>query len=415
MTVGSATEASPSRYRWVICALLFFATTINYIDRQVLGILAPTLQVEVGWSELQYSSIVTSFQAAYAVGLLVFGWLIDKVGSRVGLLLAVFAWSCASIAHGFVNTVAGFAMARFALGLSEAGNFPASVKSVAEWFPKRERAFAIGIFNSGSNVGAIVTPLVVPFVALAWGWRAAFILTGCVGILWLIAALAVWRPLPSDALGGEDASDISWRVVASERATWGFALAKFLTDPIWWFYLYWAPKYLGSQFGVQLAGLAAPLVVIYLMADVGSVMGGYASACLVRLGRGPLAARQRVMLWCACVALLVGFAAVAPNLWIAVLLLGLATAAHQAWSANLFAAVSDIFPKESVASVIGLGGMLGAVGGMVIATVTGLVLQYSGSYVVPFVLCSLSYIVAWFVFVAFVGPHRESEVDVDSC
>jgi ACS family hexuronate transporter-like MFS transporter len=407
MTSALSTDVSVSRYRWVICALLFFATTINYIDRQVLGILAPTLQVEIGWSELEYSSIVTAFQAAYAIGLVVFGWLIDKVGSRVGLLVAVFAWSCASMAHGFVSATAGFALARFALGLSEAGNFPASVKSVAEWFPKRERAFAIGIFNSGSNIGAILTPLVVPWIAITWGWRAAFIVTGVVGVVWLCAAVVFWRPAQRALDGDEPSGKVSWRDVASHRATWGFAIAKFLTDPIWWFYLYWAPKYLGTQFGVQLSGLAAPLVVIYLMADVGSVAGGYASARLVKRGAGELAARQRVMLWCACIALLVGFAAVAPTLWFAVLLLGLATAAHQAWSANLFATVSDVFPKESVASVIGLGGMLGAVGGMVIATVTGLVLQYSGSYVVPFVICSLSYLVAWFVFRTFVGSRKE--------
>lgn len=399
-----------SHYRWVICALLFFATTINYVDRQLLGILAPTLQTEIGWSEIDYANIVVSFQFAYAIGLVGFGWLIDRIGTRIGLILAVSLWSVSSAAHGFATSVFGFACARFGLGISEAGNFPASVKTVSEWFPKRERAFAIGIFNSGSNVGAIITPLLVPWIALTWGWRAAFLCTGALGLLWIVAALTLFNS-PARCqfitdqhrafLDGEDgptATKSSWRSIASRRETWAFAIAKFLTDPIWWFFLYWAPKYLSSQFGVQLAGLAAPLVAIYLMADVGSILGGWASSRLIKHGMTVLAARQRVMLWCACSALLVIYAAKTPNLWVAVTVLGLATAAHQGWSANLFATVSDIFPKEDVASVVGIGGTLGAIGGMMIATVTGLVLESTGSYVVPFVICSSAYLVAWFLF-----------------
>jgi ACS family hexuronate transporter-like MFS transporter len=395
-------DNTASPYRWVICAILFFATTINYIDRQILGILAPVLQYEIGWSEFQYSQIVTAFQAAYALGLLVLGWIIDRVGSRLGLLAAVTFWSIASMAHGLAGSVTGFALARFGLGLAEAGNFPASVKAVSEWFPKRERAFAIGIFNSGSNIGAIVAPLSIPWIALTWGWRVAFFATGALGLVWIILAIALFRPA-RNVVGSENVETgcLSWRTVAKMPATWGFAAAKFLTDPIWWFYLYWTPKYLGSQFGVTLSGLAAPLVTIYIMADIGSVLGGWLSADLIKRGASTVAARQRVMLWCACCALVVIGAGYAQDLWTAVLLLSVATAAHQAWSANLFATVTDIFPKAGVASVTGIGGMVGAIGGMLIATVTGLILEYTGSYIVPFVICSVSYLVSWMLLRSF--------------
>ena len=395
-------------YRWVVCALLFFATTINYVDRQLLGILAPTLQAEIGWNEIQYANIVTSFQCAYAIGLLGFGWLIDRIGSRIGLIVAVFAWSVASAAHGLAGSVVGFALARFGLGLAEAGNFPASIKVISEWFPARERAFAIGIFNSGSNVGAIITPLLVPWIALTWGWRTAFLCTGVLGLAWIAAALILLHKPPTSpepTREGISPQRTSWRAVAKRRETWAFAIAKFLTDPIWWFFLYWAPKYLSSQFDVQLAGLAAPLVTIYLMADVGSILGGWASARLIKGGMGVIPARLRVMRWCAVSALFVVFAAKAPNLWVAVSLLGLATAAHQGWSANLFATASDLFSKEEVASVVGIGGMLGAIGGMIIATITGIVLEYSGSYVVPFVMCSSAYMIAWVIVWIMIKPR----------
>ena len=408
--MAEQTTSAPltSSYRWVVCALLFFATTINYIDRQLLGILAPTLQTEIGWNEIEYANIVTSFQCAYAIGLLGFGLLIDRIGSRIGLIMAVLVWSIASAAHGLAGSVAGFAFARFGLGLAEAGNFPASIKVVSEWFPKRERAFAIGIFNSGSNIGAIITPLLVPWIALTWGWRPAFLCTGALGVAWIAAALMLLHSPPSTdpaTQASAPAQRSSWRAVARRRETWAFAIAKFLTDPIWWFFLYWAPKYLSSQFGVQLAGLAAPLVIIYLMADVGSILGGWASARLIKGGMGVLSARLRVMRWCALSALFVIFAAKAPNLWVAVSLIGLATAAHQGWSANLFATASDLFSKEEVASVVGIGGMLGAIGGMVIATITGLVLEYSGSYVVPFILCSSAYIIAWTIVWIMIKPR----------
>jgi ACS family hexuronate transporter-like MFS transporter len=404
-------------FRWVICALLFFATTINYVDRQILAILAPTLQAVIGWDELRYGYIVTSFQGAYALGLLFSGWLIDRIGTRMGLMLAVLGWSVAAMVHGLATTVFQFALARFALGAAEAGNFPASIKTVSEWFPKRERAFAIGVFNSGSNIGAIITPLLVPFVVAGWGWEMAFFVAGAIGFMWFaVAALLFHSPEQSPYISTSErvhieserewvSSRVSWRGIVGDRRTIAFALAKFMTDPIWWFYLYWAPKYLSGQFSIQLAGLAAPLVAIYLLADVGSIGGGWISAYLIRSGIGPLRARQRAMLLCAIVALSVIGVANATNLWMAVLLLGLAAAAHQGWSANLFATVPDLFPKEAVASVVGIGGMLGAVGGMIVATATGVVLQYTGSYVALFSSCASAYLLAWLVFRYLVGAE----------
>jgi len=398
--------------RWVVCALLFLATTINYMDRQILGILAPTLQREIGWSEMEYGGIVTSFQGAYAFGLFVFGYIIDRFGSRRGLILAVFAWSVAACLHGWVRSVVGFAIARFALGIAEAGNFPASIKTVAEVFPKRERALAIGIFNGGANIGAVLTPLIVPYVALTWGWRSAFFIIGSLGFFWVLLALKLLRPSPSGGLrevrhgedtrrGGVNNRALSLHGVLRHRATWGFAVAKFLTDPIWWFYLYWTPKYLNGQFRVDLAGLAAPLIIIYLMADVGSICGGWASSRMIAKDIHAPLARRRVMLWCSLGALSVVSVPAAPSVWFAVLLLGLATAAHQAWSANLFSLVSDIFPAEVVGSVVGVGGMAGAVGGMLIATVAGIVLDLTGSYLFLFLICGFSYLIAWFCLGAF--------------
>ena len=402
-------------YRWVVCALLFCATTINYIDRQLLGILAPTLQVELGWSERDYGFIVTSFQAAYALGLVGFGYIIDRVGSRWGLTVAVVMWSVASMAHGCARSVLQFAAARFGLGLAEAGNFPASIKTVSEWFPREERAFAVGVFNAGSNVGAIITPLVVPAIVLGWGWQAAFFLSGLVGLVWVVAALYLLVPPQNGAavsaneqlaVGAQFETGVrrpGWLDVMRDRRTWGFALAKFLTDPIWWFYLYWVPKFLSSKFDVQLAGLAAPLIMIYLLADVGSVGGGWFSSRLSTRGWTVLAARRQVMLVCAMLALSVVLVSNAPNVWYAAAILGLATAAHQGWSANLFATVSDVFPKEAVASVVGFGGMLGAVGGMMIATGAGWVLEYTASYTTLFCVCASAYLIAWFLFRALVS------------
>jgi ACS family hexuronate transporter-like MFS transporter len=395
----------------VLCALLFFATTINYIDRQLLGILAPSLQRELGWSEADYGFIVTSFQAAYALGLVLFGRIIDRVGSRVGLLVAVAAWSVASMAHGIASSASQFAAARFGLGLAEAGNFPASIKMVSERFPPRERAFAIGIFNSGSNIGAIVTPLAVPVLVGLLGWRVTFFVSGLLGLFWLVCALPLIRP----SHGAEEeapTSDCQWSALLRDRRAWAFGVAKLMTDPIWWFYLYWAPKYFGSRFGVELSGLAAPLVCIYLMADLGSIVGGWGSGRLVAMGWSPLGARRCMMMVCAASVLVVGFAPYAQSVWVAAGLLAIAAAAHQGWSANLFALSADLFPRQTIGSVVGFGGMLGALGGMVMATATGLILEYSGSYTVPFVVCACSYLVAWVLAWALIGsPKNMSLID----
>lgn len=386
------------RYRWIICALLFLATTCNYMDRQVLGILAPELQREFGWSEVTYGHIVTSFQTAYAIGLVGSGWFVDRMGSRYGLSLAVFLWSLAAIAHGFARNALHFALARFGLGLMEAANFPASVKSVSEWFPERERPLAIGIFNCGANVGAVVAPILVPFLALHFGWRSAFVALGAVGFAWLVLALLLFRTAPesvSPTLAERKAFSL-WEVI-TWRATWAFVLAKFLTDPVWWFYLYWTPKYLSSTFGLSIVALGVPLVVIYLAADVGSIGGGWLSGRLVQSGVPEASARRRVMLLCALVALSSVLLVYATSVTAAVVLLSIATAAHQGWSANLFASASSSVPKEAVGSVIGIGGMAGAVGGVVLAEVAGHVLEYTGSYLPLFVVCASAYVVAWSV------------------
>lgn len=402
--MNSGDSHSYPRYRWVICALLLLATTSNYIDRQILGILAPELQRELGWSEIEYGHIVTAFQAAYALGLVLCGWLVDRVGARWGLLLAVSLWSVAAMAHGVGRTVTHFALARAGLGLAEAANFPASVKSVSEWFPRHERAFAIGIFNSGSNLGAIVAPLLVPVIAVQYGWRAAFFLVGALGFVWVLFAAALFRSPSGEqqsVLQGQEPTQdseqqrVGWAAMFSRRETRAFAAAKFLTDPVWWFYLYWTPKYLHSTFGLELTAIGVPLVLIYLCADVGSIGGGWWSGRLIKRGVGVARARSRVMLWCALAVLPVSALASSSSLVGAVAILGLATAAHQAWSANLFASVADTIPHGGVGSVVGIGGMAGAIGGVVLAQGAGYSLHFTGSYLPLFVVCSVAYIVAW--------------------
>jgi ACS family hexuronate transporter-like MFS transporter len=412
-------------YRWFICALLFVATTINYIDRQVIGILKPTLQSEFGWTEIDYADIVFAFQLAYAVGLLLAGRLMDRLGVRAGFSLVIVIWSLAAMAHAEANlfgpgvaailavaglaysaSVAGFIAARFALGLGEAGNFPASIKVIAEWFPKHERAFATGIFNSGTNVGALVTPLVVPFVTFRWGWYWAFIATGAIGFAWLVLWLLTYSPPESNARVSpselayirSDPPDapvkVPWRRLLKYRQTWAFALGKFLTDPVWWLYLFWIPDFLNRNYGINLATIGPPLIVIYLIADVGSIGGGWLSSSLIKRGWTVNSGRKTAMLLCAVAVLPIAFASQAGNLWLAVSLVGLAAAAHQGWSANLFTLVSDTFPRQAVGSVVGLGGTAGAVGGMLIAKLTGYLLQATGSYVPVFLMASCAYLVA---------------------
>jgi ACS family hexuronate transporter-like MFS transporter len=410
--IASRAETAPAvaaitgRYRWRICALLFAATTLNYIDRQVLGVLAPDLTQKFGWTEGDYSNIVTAFQAAYAIGLVSAGALIDKLGTRIGYALAICVWSVAAMSHALAGSVLGFAAARFLLGLGEAGNFPAAIKTVAEWFPRRERAFATGLFNAGSNVGAILAPLAVPVVALTWGWQAAFLFTGVLSAMWLITWLAVYRPpgqhpkLTAGELAyiRSDPDDsgvrLPWTQLLRHRQAWAFVVAKFLTDPIWWFLLFWLPKFLNQEYGLTLTQLGPPLIAIYLLADVGSIGGGWLAGRLIKRGWSVNNARKTAMLVCALLVVPIVFASIATSLWVAVALIGLATAGHQGWSANVFTLTSDMFPRHAVGSVVGLGGVAGAVGGMLISKFTGFLLDATGSYVPVFIMAGSVYLIA---------------------
>lgn len=403
---GSSVVPRVGYFRWVICALLLFGVTKNYMDRQVLGVLKTTLQHDFGWNEIQYGDLVFYFQAAYALGMLVMGWLIDWLGTRIGYALSMIFWSLASMAHAAAGSFAGFGAARFALGLGESGVFPASIKCVAEWFPKKERALATGIFNAGTNAGAIITPLVVPWIALHWGWRSAFLLTGAVGFVWLVFWLALYRrpeehPRVSAAELNYIQSDpaepvqrMRWASLLPHRQTWAYVAGKFLIDPIWWFYLFWVPDFLQRRHGLALMKIGLPIMAIYLISDVGSVAGGWLSSWLIQRGSSVNAARKITMLICAVCVVPIIFTYRVAGLWPAVLIIGLAAAAHQGFSANLYTLTSDMFPARAVASVAGIGGMAGAVGGMLIAQVVGHTLQWTGSYMVPFLIAGSAYLLA---------------------
>ncbi len=393
-------------YRWVICGLLFAATAINYIDRQMIGVLKPLLQEDLHWRESEYADIVFWFQFAYAIGYIGIGRFIDIAGARFGYAAAFAFWTLAHAAHGLVNSVVQFAMVRFALGIGEAGNFPAGLKAVTEWFPQRERALAVGIFNAGANVGAIVTPLLVPAIALAYGWRAAFVATAGFSVIWLVAWLAIYRRpeehkrvtpgelelIQSDPV--RPAGHLPWRRLFAVRETWAYAVPKFLTDPIWWMFLFWLPDFLGKRYGLDLKSFGPPLVVIYVMSDVGSIIGGWVSSRMIKAGRTPNAARKLTMLGCAIAVVPIVTVQYIDSLWIAVLLIGLATAGHQAFSANLLTLPSDLFPRAAVGSVVGIGGTAGAIGGMLIAKFVGYVLDLSGSYAPIFAVAGGAYLVA---------------------
>jgi len=407
------------RYRWTICSLLFFATTINYIDRQVLGILAPTLQRESGWSETQYSAIVSWFTAAYAIGFLFAGRLLDKVGTRVGYAIAIVIWSLAAMAHALARTAAQFSLARFCLGLGESGNFPASIKTVAEWFPARERALATGIFNAGTNVGAVVAPIVVPWIALHFGWRWAFVWTGTLSATWLVLWLTIYRPPREhhrvrqaelayiESEPESPAMKMRWADLLRHRQTWAFALGKGMTDPVWWFYLFWLPKFLDARYGIKLGQVMAPLVVIYVLADVGSIFGGWLSGALIHRGWSVNAGRKTTMLVAALLIVPTMFAPAADRMWVAVLVVGLAAASHQWWSANNFTLASDMFPRRAVGSVVGIGGFAGAVTGFAFQRLTGVILQANhNDYQPVFLMCGFAYLSALLV-VHVLAPRLE--------
>jgi ACS family hexuronate transporter-like MFS transporter len=425
------------RFRWVICGLLFLAATLNYVDRQVIGFLKPTLQQEFGWSEMDYADIVFAFQLAYAIGLLFAGRMMDKLGTRLGFSLAIILWSLAAMAHAeatwfgpavaamlsavglvYTGSVAGFIAARFVLGLGESGNFPASIKAVAEWFPKTERAHATGIFNSGTNVGALLVPIAVPWITLTYGWYWAFIVTGAIGFFWLF----LWWPLykspehhpkvsPAElAFIQSDPPDPPVKVpltqVLPHRQAWAFTIAKFMTDPIWWLYLFWIPDFFSRTYGLDLKKIGLPVLVIYLVASIGSIGGGYLSGWLIRKGWSANAARKTAMLVFALAVVPIIFAPKANSLWLATALVALAAAAHQGWSANVFTIASDTFPRHAVGTVVGFGGMAGAVGGMLIAKLTGFILETTGSYVPVFLIAGSAYLVA-LVIVQILSPKLE--------
>lgn len=424
MAVAQAPEAVAARigrFRWAICCLLFAATAINYVDRQMVGVLKPVISAELGWNETTYADVIFWFQAAYAVGYLSFGKIVDLLGARLGYAVAFVIWTLGHTLCGFVGNAFQFAAARFVLGIGESGNFPAGLKAVSEWFPARERALATGIFNAGANVGAVVTPLVVPVLTLNYGWRMAFIVTGAVSLAWLFTWLAIYRrPREHPRLShGElahiesDPADpverIGWLRLIRLRETWAYALGKFLIDPIWWLFLFWTPDFLAKTYHLDLVSFGPPLVAIYLISDLGSVAGGWSSSRMMRRGMSANAARKLTMLGCAVLVMPIFFAQFVSSLWLAVAIVGLATAAHQAFSANLYTIPSDMFPRGAVGSVVGIGGTVGAIGGMMMAKFTGYILQTTGSYTPIFAVAGSVYLLA--VLVVHLLSPRLARVD----
>ena len=410
--------------RWTICAMLFVATTINYMDRQVLSILKPTLQHSIGLSEQGYGDIVAIFQVAYAIGLLGAGRMIDKLGSRVGYSLIMAVWSLAALAHAAVSTVFGFGVARVALGLGEAGNFPAAIKTVADWFPKRERSLATGIFNSGATAGAIICPLTIPWITIHYGWHAAFLFTGLLGMPWVFWWFFYYRkPTDHPTLTGEElrhiyednadqmaGASIPWFKLLTYRQTWGICLGKGLTDPIWWFYLFWIPGYLDSKFHVDLKNLGLPIIVVYVASTIGGILGGWLPALFERMGMTGAKPRYSAMFVCALFSLPMLFASRVDNMWIAVALLSLATAGHQGWSANVYTTASDVFPRSVVGSVIGIAGMVGSVLGTLLSLEAGRILQLTGSYNTLFFVAGSAYMIAFVCLQIFAPGLRPANV-----
>ena len=439
---------SIGNYRWRICALVFFATTINYLDRQVISLLKPFLESaglfgdDPAHYESIYANLVIAFQVAYASGMLLVGGIIDKFGTKIGYALSLFGWSLAAIGHAFAKTPFGFGVARAALGVPEAGNFPAAIKTTAEWFPKKERALATGIFNSGTNVGAIVAPLVVPWIAVTWGWQEAFIITGAIGLIWLVFWFVIYDSpekklakgrlkqaeydhILSDkeevvATDGSELKKVSWFKLLTYRQTWAFFLGKLLTDPVWWFFLFWLPAFLKEQYGLTGTQVSLPIALVYCMTTVGSIFGGWLPKRFMEQGMDAYKARITAMFIYALFPLTVlsaqymgGF-----SMWYAVIIIGIAASAHQAWSANIFTTVSDMFPKRAIASVTGIGGMAGAVGGILIARAAGVLFDHYKAlgdikigYGIMFMICATAYIIAWFVMHALVPKFKKINLD----
>jgi len=423
-------------YRWTICSLVFFATTVNYLDRSVISLLKSTLTLEFNWTDADYADIEVAFKVMYAVGMLISGRIIDRLGSKIGYFVATLLWSIAAVSHAFVNSTLGFIFVRGALGVTESGNFPAAIKSTAEWFPKKERALATGIFNSGTNIGAIVAPLTVPFIAEAWGWKWAFIITGSFGVVWLILWMLVYE-IPSkhkkvskeefDYIHSDpESSDtseekVSWLKLLTFRQTWAFALGKFLTDPIWWFYLFWLPDFLESQYGLKGTAVAIPVATVYMISTVGSVFGGWLPLKFIHKGWPVFKARKTSMLIYAFAVMPIVFAQIlgSYNMWIAVIVIGIATSAHQAWSANIFTTVSDMFPKRAVGSVVGIGGMAGGMGGILLTALVqrNMFVYYRSigeietAYYIMFFICGAGYLLAWSIIHILVPKMQPIKLD----
>jgi ACS family hexuronate transporter-like MFS transporter len=426
------------KYRWTICALVFFATTVNYLDRAVISLLKSTLSTDMHWDDGDYANVELAFKIAYALGLLLAGRLIDKIGTKIGYALATTIWSLAAIGHAFAKGLTGFIVARSVLGVSEAGNFPAAIKTVAEWFPKKERAFATGLFNSGANVGAILAPLTVPFIAKAWGWQWAFIITGAFGFIWLILWF-IYYEIPErqkklkkpeydyihsdvDEKGDTEIAGpkLSWVRLLGYKQTWAFAVGKFLTDPIWWFYLFWLPDFLESEYHLKITGVALPVALVYTMSTIGSIGGGWLPMNMIRNGWPVFKARKTSMLLYAFMVVPILFAQLLGriDMWFAIIIIGLAAAAHQAWSANIFTTVSDMFPKNSTASVTGIGGMFGAIGGILLTWLVqkNLFVTYraagniEAAYYIMFAICASAYLLAWIIMHFLVPRMKRIEV-----
>jgi ACS family hexuronate transporter-like MFS transporter len=430
-------------YRWTICLLLFFATTVNYLDRQVLSLLKPSLEEQFGWSNSDYANIASVFQLVYALSMLFAGRFIDRLGTKWGYGWAIIVWSLGAMMHAYAipigqtitnvlgwtgivlapASILGFMISRAVLGIGESGNFPAAIKATAEYFPKKERSFATGIFNSGANVGAIFAPLTVPWIATQWGWESAFIIIGAIGFIWLIFWLFYYeRPEKQMRLSAEELEYINsdreensstqeeqtipWFELLAHRPTWSFAIGKFLTDGVWWFFLFWLPAYLKDQYSMTGVAIMLPLTVLYSMTMIGSIGGGWLPVYFIRRGFAPYDGRMRSMLFIALIPLIVLAAQYLGTIsfWLPVILIGIGASAHQAWSANLFTTVSDMFPKSAVASVVGIGGMAGGLGGVLITKTGGALFDHykklghiETGYTIMFTYCAIAYLVAWMI------------------
>ncbi len=426
-----------NNYRWVIVALLFFATTINYLDRQIIGLLKPTLEKEFQWTETDFAHIVMAFTAAYAIGLLFFGWLIDRIGTKIGYSLSVILWSLSGMLHAIARSVTGFSIARIGLGIGEAGNFPAAMKAVAEWFPKKERALATGIFNAGTSIGVVLALLITPWILVRYGWQEVFWITGALGFVWLIFWIFLYEiptkqkritseELTLITLGQEQSPDevaanrsIKWHKLFALPQTWAFVTGKFLIDPIYWFFLFWLPSYFSSTFNLDLKKPSLPLMIIYAATTIGSIAGGYFSSWLIRKGWPTLKARKTVLLIVAVLELSIISAQFVTNVWAAVALISMAVALHQAWATNMFTTASDMFPKEAVSSVVGIGGMAGACGGILFPILVGYLLDtykaegnLAGGYNVLFTVCGLTYLIAWTI-IHFLTRSPKAKIELE--